>query len=276
MSNYKAIRTLISQISGQENILVVPKIFIKLTGDLTTATLLNQIVFYSDKSKRTDGYFYKSYKEWEAEICLTKRQVKYSADKLKSVNLIETKTMKANGAPTVHYKLDYDKLLNLIVTNCNDGLLQNVTINSNKTSQTLDSNKMSLSITEIENTTEITTEKPKTSRHKFKTCDINAANYLFEKIKSNNPKHKTPNLDTWANDFRLMREKDNRELEEIKDVIDWCQLDSFWKGNILSPKKLREKFDQLTIQMTSKKGVTSNARNQKDSSFIDKYDFKKR
>ncbi|WJE51140.1 hypothetical protein QRE66_17715 [Bacillus cereus] len=263
MSNYKAIRALISQISGQENILVVPKIFIKLTGDLTTATLLNQIVFYSDKSKRTDGYFYKSYKEWEEEICLTKRQVSYSAEKLKGMELIETKTMKANGAPTVHYKLDYDKLLNLIVTKCNDGLAQNVTI---------DSNKMSLSITEIENTT----EKQKISRHKFQTCDINAANYLFEKIRGNNPKHKKPNLNSWANDFRLMREIDCRDSQEIKDVIDWCQNDAFWKGNILSPKKLRGKFDQLTIRMNSKKGAKNNASSGKDSSFIEKYDFSKR
>lgn len=100
-------------------------------------------------------------------------------------------------------------------------------------------------------------EKP--SRHKFETCDTNGAKYLFEKIKGNNPKQKEPNFDTWSNDFRLMREKDNRELQEIKDVIDWCQADPFWQGNILSPKKLREKFDQLTIQMNSKKGAKNNA-----------------
>lgn len=102
-------------------------------------------------------------------------------------------------------------------------------------------------------------KEKKISRHKFKTCDTNGAKYLFEKIKGNNPKQKEPNFDTWSNDFRLMREKDNRELQEIKDVIDWCQADPFWQGNILSPKKLREKFDQLTIQMNSKKGAKNNA-----------------
>ncbi|HFK1537598.1 TPA: hypothetical protein ACGXMY_005654 [Bacillus cereus] len=147
MSNYNTIRTIISQISGQENIVVVPKLFIKLTGDLTTAVLLNQIVFYSDKSKRTDGYFYKSHKEWQEEICLTKRQVSYSTAKLKEMGLVDTKLMKANGAPTLHYKLDYDKLVDWIVTNCNNGKSQNVTI---------DSNNMSQSLTEI--TTETTTK----------------------------------------------------------------------------------------------------------------------
>lgn len=102
-------------------------------------------------------------------------------------------------------------------------------------------------------------KKEKTSRHKFETCDINGAKYLFELIKGNNPKQKEPNFDNWANEFRLMRERDNREPQEIKDVIDWCQADPFWQGNILSAKKLREKFDQLTIQMNSKKGAKSNA-----------------
>ncbi|PHC44620.1 hypothetical protein COF09_05490 [Bacillus toyonensis] len=102
-------------------------------------------------------------------------------------------------------------------------------------------------------------KEKKTSRHKFETCDTNAAKYLFELIKGNNPKQKEPNFDNWANEFRLMRERDNREPQEIKDVIDWCQADPFWRGNILSPKKLREKFDQLTIQMNSKKGAKNNA-----------------
>ncbi|MDM5436193.1 phage replisome organizer N-terminal domain-containing protein [Bacillus hominis] len=119
--------------------------------------------------------------------------------------------------------------------------------------------------TDIEEDKELDKEKDKkkkiekTYRHKFETCDTNGAKYLFEKIKGNNPKQKEPNFDTWSNDFRLMREKDNRELQEIKDVIDWCQADPFWQGNILSPKKLREKFDQLTIQMNSKKGAKKNA-----------------
>ncbi|PES22272.1 hypothetical protein CN268_14860 [Bacillus anthracis] len=102
-------------------------------------------------------------------------------------------------------------------------------------------------------------KKEKPSRHKFETCDTNGAKYLFEKIKDNNPKQKEPNFNNWANEFRLMRERDNREPQEIKDVIDWCQADLFWQGNILSPKKLREKFDQLTIQMNSKKGAKNNA-----------------
>ena len=244
MSNYNTIRTIISQISGQENIVVVPKLFIKLTGDLTTAVLLNQIVFYSDKSKRTDGYFYKSHKEWQEEICLTKRQVSYSTAKLKEMGLVDTKLMKANGAPTLHYKLDYDKLVDWIVTNCNNGKSQNVT---------MDSNNMSQSLTEI--TTETTTKK-KTSCQKFSTSDLENAKLLFELMLLNNPSAKEPNLEKWANDFRLMREKDNRTDEQIKYLINWTQKDDFWSTNILSPAKLRKQFDALVVKIKKEKAKT--------------------
>ncbi|MDV6040409.1 hypothetical protein N7X28_28740 [Bacillus sp. SM-B1] len=241
MSNYNTIRTIISQISGQENIVVVPKLFIKLTGDLTTAVLLNQIVFYSDKSKRTDGYFYKSHKEWQEEICLTKRQVSYSTAKLKEMGLVDTKLMKANGAPTLHYKLDYDKLVDWIVTNCNNGKSQNVTMDSNNLSQSL-----------TENTTENTTKK-KTSCQKFSTSDLENAKLLFELMLLNNPSAKEPNLEKWANDFRLMREKDNRTDEQIKYLINWTQKDDFWSTNILSPAKLRKQFDALIVKIKKAK-----------------------
>lgn len=244
MSNYNTIRTIISQISGQENIVVVPKLFIKLTGDLTTAVLLNQIVFYSDKSKRTDGYFYKSHKEWQEEICLTKRQVSYSTAKLKEMGLVDTKLMKANGAPTLHYKLDYDKLVDWIVTNCNNGKSQNVTMDSNNMSQSL-----------TENTTENTTKK-KTSCQKFATSDLENAKLLFELMLLNNPSAKEPNLEKWANDFRLMREKDNRTDEQIKYLINWTQKDDFWSTNILSPAKLRKQFDALVVKIKKEKAKT--------------------
>lgn len=116
MSNYEVVKVLIAQMSEPKNTLTIPKIYVELTGDLTTALLLNQIVFYSNESERNDGYFYKTYKEWEEETLLTERQVRNSVNKLKKMGLVETKVMKANGSPTVHYKLDFDKLVDSILT----------------------------------------------------------------------------------------------------------------------------------------------------------------
>lgn len=86
-------------------------------------------------------------------------------------------------------------------------------------------------------------------RHKFETCDMQLAELLFSRIKENNPEHKKPNLEKWANDMRLMRERDKRNEEQVKYLINWTQNHDFWHANILSPAKLREKFDTLVAQV---------------------------
>jgi hypothetical protein len=70
---------------------------------------------------------------------------------------------------------------------------------------------------------------------------------LYQNILANNENHKKPDLKKWANDVRLMMERDKRTEDQVIYLMDWCQNDAFWKKNILSPFKLREKFDQLVI-----------------------------
>lgn len=45
-----------------------------------------------------------------------------------------------------------------------------------------------------------------------------------------------------------MRERDGRTRREIADLFAWANADGFWQANILSPGKLREKWDQLVIR----------------------------
>ena len=69
-------------------------------------------------------------------------------------------------------------------------------------------------------------------------------------ILSNLPKAKVPKptpegLRRWAYDIDLMIRIDCRSPDEIRQLIDWSHRDPFWKANILSPGKLREKWDTL-------------------------------
>lgn len=76
--------------------------------------------------------------------------------------------------------------------------------------------------------------------------------YLWEKIKGNNPEHRKPNLQAWADDVRKMHELDHRPFEKIHKMIDWCQIDTFWQTNILSASKLRSKYDTMAAQANRK------------------------
>ncbi|MCV9884724.1 replication protein [Metabacillus halosaccharovorans] len=60
---------------------------------------------------------------------------------------------------------------------------------------------------------------------------------------------KKANMQSWADDFRKLIELDGIDKHLAKDVMDWVTKDSFWKTNVLSAKKLREKFGELAIKM---------------------------
>lgn len=55
---------------------------------------------------------------------------------------------------------------------------------------------------------------------------------------------------------RLLLDRDGRDPEEVHRIIDWATSDDFWRSNILSMVKLREKYDQLRIK--SGQGVRVN------------------
>jgi AraC-like DNA-binding protein len=99
-------------------------------------------------------------------------------------------------------------------------------------------------------------KEQKQRQRKFTDVDIELAEMVFQGVRRLNPGHKTPNMETWANDVRKMREIDNRNPEQIRQVFQWANNDNFWQGNILCPEKLRKQFDQLLIKMEPPKPRT--------------------
>lgn len=67
----------------------------------------------------------------------------------------------------------------------------------------------------------------------------------------------------WRDAARLMLDKDGRTEAEIHAAIDWCQSHSFWRTNVLSMPKLREKFDQLRkVAASEQQAPRTSSRNQ--------------
>lgn len=98
-----------------------------------------------------------------------------------------------------------------------------------------------------------TSSKSRKRVYEESEVEYELATYLFQAIKNNNPEAKSPNMQTWSNDIRLMITRDKRKPSQIKNMIDWCQSDSFWMTNILSPKKLRDKYDQMKVKALKQK-----------------------
>jgi phage replication O-like protein O len=82
---------------------------------------------------------------------------------------------------------------------------------------------------------------------------------------------KKANLQKWADEFRKLIEIDGVDKRLAKEVMDWVTQDSFWKTNVLSAKKLREKFSELAIKMNAaKKPKQSTQPQQKQKDIRDK------
>lgn len=94
--------------------------------------------------------------------------------------------------------------------------------------------------------------KPPGKQPKAPACspeDRSTAEAIWRDIVARQPTRKPPNFDQWANDVRLMRERDKRTHEAILALWRRVQADSFWRDNVLSPAKLREKFDDLELKL---------------------------
>ncbi|WP_421228524.1 hypothetical protein [Aeromonas jandaei] len=78
--------------------------------------------------------------------------------------------------------------------------------------------------------------------------DLKTAQWMFARVQRINPTALEPNWPQWANVIRLMRELDQRSHSDICELYDWVSRDSFWCANVLSPQKLRQKWDQLTAK----------------------------
>lgn len=91
--------------------------------------------------------------------------------------------------------------------------------------------------------------------------DVTLSNKLFEMLMTNNPAFaqqmsgnntkRATKIHAWCVDIEKMRRIDNRKEEQIQSVIDWIGSNhgAFWQSNIMSGKKLREKYNTIVGQM---------------------------
>lgn len=88
--------------------------------------------------------------------------------------------------------------------------------------------------------------KPQTADEPPRADVERVCRHLADKITDNGSRR--PRITaTWRDEARLLLDKDGRTVQQVINAIDWCQADPFWRANILSMPKLREKYDQLRL-----------------------------
>ena len=185
---------------------------------------------------------------------LSVQGINKSRNVLKQLGYIDFKTSGNRKATKYH-------LLTLLSTNSSSNSSNNSSSNSSKNGSN-NSSSNSSTLNKQNKTKQNKTKQNKTNnsdksqatRHhtqqKFAddSVEMQLAMHLFAKIKENNPDHKEltdSQKQKWADSIRLMIERDDRSPKQIKNMIDWCQADSFWRNNILSTAKLRKQYDTM-------------------------------
>ncbi len=87
-------------------------------------------------------------------------------------------------------------------------------------------------------------ERDKKNIHRYTDTDLDFAKAMWSVVEEIAPDYakgakKNSNLMKWAEDFRLMRERDNRTEGDIREVVEGFQHVDFWRDNLRSPKGLR-------------------------------------
>jgi len=132
----------------------------------------------------------------------------------------------------------------------NDIFNKSITINDLMNTLYINKNRVDIK----ENTGNIKEKKIKEKKRKVNKEYILLASKLGDLILERKPDYKTilqqkeKGWIDWANDIRLMVERDNRDLGMIEKIIEFCQKDDFWQDNILSTGKLRKQFDKLDLK----------------------------
>ncbi|UYB50132.1 replication protein (plasmid) [Lysinibacillus capsici] len=224
---------------------VLPSLAIQI--GLNEAIIIQQVHYWLLLSKNErDGFkwVYKKYEDWEEEFPFwSNSTIRRSIRNLEKEGLLisSDKYNKFGADKTKWYRINYQKLMNSPVGQ-NEQSQQ-----SNRTVQ--DAVNLNDAITR--EYTENTTEKKNSRKQAFDddSPEMFLAHHLDYCIRKNRPQFKQPNLQSWCKEFNNMLRIDERDFNEIQSLITWAQAHHFWKGNILSPKKLRVQYDTLAIQM---------------------------
>jgi hypothetical protein len=93
--------------------------------------------------------------------------------------------------------------------------------------------------------------KKQTAEKRYSDDAYRVTEYFLNCILEHKPNLKRPNIETWTKEIDQAIRIDNRTPRELCEVARWATRDPFWMANILSTKKLRDKFDQLQAKMTT-------------------------
>ena len=157
-------------------------------GGIKEDVYLQQIMFWSDKGKREDGWIYKTIKDFQEETYIKKGSQERIRNKFVKLKILEVKIMKVKGTPKTHFQINWNALASKLESP-KTGKSESPKIGQSESPKT---GKSSITENTTENTTEIA--KKKTFLHGKEWNDLIDAfkevNPLYEEFYKNKTERK--------------------------------------------------------------------------------------
>lgn len=223
------------RIAGTNFIMLHLDLVDDLDGDFLAALLLDRIRFRAGV-----GWWTATREMLRDDTRLSEHQLKHGLNKLRDMGYVETKRVSAYD-PTLMYRVVFTETTVMedsattrsgisppVMEDSAVTVMEDFTITSTKNSEE-----------QKQEHTLVSAEPPRDDVQAL--CEL-----LVEKIKDNGGRS-YPITKAWRDATRLMLDKDGIPYEDVRGAILWSQASEFWRGNILSMPKLREKYDQLRL-----------------------------
>lgn len=113
MNNYEKVKSLLKSITEKPRKITFDMLLSDYMGDNDGAIVLNQLIFWSDKSKDPDSWIYKTYAEWYEETRLSKYIIYSRTELLKELGIVETRqeAHPYRNATQKFYRFNMDKFI---------------------------------------------------------------------------------------------------------------------------------------------------------------------
>ncbi len=123
---------------------------------------------------------------------------------------------------------------------------------ANKESKVKESKYNNIVASEKQDATDEHKQKDKNCQYTPSEFELKCVDYLIQSILNDFPNQRVPRTDAekrkWAVHINRMRRIDDIDDGRIWDTLVWTMQDSFWRTNIRSTGKFREKFQTLYLQ----------------------------
>ena len=263
-------QSLTKQLLLSSNYWVLNKTVVRIFG-LETAFLLSNFAEAEQMMADKEGWFYQTSDTVEEMTTLSRHKQDQCIKQLEEMNVL---FKDVRGMPAKRYfKINYQCLTNLIVKNSQTRLSKISKQDCKKSATNKESSYKELNYKESikEDLQQPCKDNSKpTYKYDANSEEVKTAKFMVDELIRIKEDSKVPSSDlkglqSWAKQIDYLIRIDKREPRHICELFRWAQEDSFWTSNIRSPKKLREKWDTLEIQMEKDIGGYKNGKHKSNS-----------